>query len=96
MRDAVRIVLAFPGSDSPAFVVELAEVASFYDRLQRGVEVRISDRPEHGSFGWWLPPGVVYHSLEVRGVGESAGFFLGLAREVRFREATGADLNWPG
>ncbi len=81
----------------PRYVLQLEGVASFYDSLPRGAEVRISDWPRHGSFGWWLPADDPHHSVKVTAVGAGSGFFLALARRVVYRVADEPEaLNWPG
>jgi hypothetical protein len=97
LRGELRVFLSSNSPGSPTYVIQLEEVASFFDNLQRGAEVRISDWPEHGSFGWWLPADDPHHSVKVSGVGEGAGFFLGLARRVQYRIADDDEANnWPG
>jgi hypothetical protein len=97
MRGTARIYFRLEGDQSPKHVIELSEVASIFDGLQRGAEVRIYDSPEHGSFGWWLPPNEPHHSIRVSCVGDASGFFLALAKRVEYRFAgSGEALNWPG
>ncbi|HKB40227.1 MAG TPA: hypothetical protein VKD72_27605 [Gemmataceae bacterium] len=97
LRGEVRLFLRSEEGGSPTYVLRLAEVASFYDSLQRGAEVRISDWPTHGSFGWWLSADDPHHSVKVSGVGDRAGVFLALAKRVEYRVADQDEaLNWPG
>ena len=90
LRGEVRLFLLSEEDAVPRHVIQMNEVASFYDSLQRGAEIRISDLPEHGSFGWWLPPGNSHHSIKVSGVNDASGFFLALAKQVEYRFAGGA------
>jgi hypothetical protein len=97
LRGEVRMFFRLDDDVSPEHVIQMNEVASFFDNLQRGAEVRISDWPEHGSFGYWLPPNNPHHSIKVSGVEDGAGFFLALAKQVEFRLASRDEaLNWPG
>ncbi len=96
-RGDLRIYVRPVAKAGLCYVLHLEEVASFVDSLPRGVEVRISDRPEHGSFGWWLPAGDPHHSVQVATVGAGSGSFLALARRVVYRVADEAEaVNWPG
>ncbi|HEU5116651.1 MAG TPA: hypothetical protein VFT74_08235 [Isosphaeraceae bacterium] len=82
--------------NEPNRVLQLEEIAAYHDSLVRGPEVRISDRSNHGSFGWWLPPEEPHHSIKIVAVGCS-GFFLGLARRVIYRIPDEDEArNWPG
>ena len=93
----LRLFLRPVAQPGPCYVLQLEEVASFFDSLPRGAEVRVSDRPQHGSFGWWLPAGDTHHSVEVAAVGPASGVFLALARRVVYRIAHPPEaLNWPG
>ncbi len=92
-----RLFLRADGDASPKHVIQLDGVASFSQSLPCGTEVRISERPEHGSFGWWLPPDDPHRSIQVSGVGGGDGFFLALAKRVAYRFAGGVEAsNWPG
>jgi hypothetical protein len=92
----LRVYLHSPNGAQPMYILQLEEVASFYDGLTRGVEVRILDREEHGRFGWWLAPGDPHRTIEVAGVGPDDGFLLALARRVVYRKAADDEVtNWP-
>ena len=96
LKGELRVFLRGVAGGGPRYVLQLEDVASFSDSLLRGTEVRISDWPEHGSFGWWLPAGDTYHSVKVTAVGAEGGFFLALPRRVVYRIAGDAEaLNWP-
>ena len=96
-RREVRLFLHADGDTSPKYVIQLDEVASFYHNLQAGAEIRITDSPEHGSFGWWLPPNDPHRSIQVSRVGNEREFFLALAKRVEYRLAGSAEaINWPG
>lgn len=93
----LRLYLRPVADTAPHYVLQLEEVASYYDNLPRKVEVRISDWPTHGSFGWWLPADISHHSVKVSAVGAEAGFFLALARRIVYRVAGESEaINWPG
>jgi hypothetical protein len=93
----LRIYIRPVAKAGPHYVLQLEEVASFFDSLPRGAEVRISDWPKQGSFGWWLLAGDQHHSVQVAAVGAGAGFFMALARRVVYRVADESEaLNWPG
>ena len=93
----LRLYLHPVAAAAPHYVLQLEEVASFFDRLPRGAEVRITDWPEHGSFGWWLPGDDPHHSVMITAVGAEAGFFLALARRVVYRVGGESEaVNWPG
>jgi len=93
----LRLFLRPAGAAGPRYVLHLEEVASFCDSLQRGIEVRISDWPQHGSFGWWLPGDDPHHSVKVTAVSPGNGFFLALARRVVYRVAGESEAtHWPG
>lgn len=96
-RGELRVFLRPVAWPRPCYVLQLEEVASFFDGLPRGAEVRISDWPTHGSFGWWLPAGDPHRSVKVAAAGPGSGFLMALARRVVYRVA-GRDesLNWPG
>jgi hypothetical protein len=79
------------------YVIQFEEVAAFYDALPRGHEVRISDRPGPGSFGWWLASDGECRSVMVSANGAEPGLLLVLARRVEYRVAGAAEgTNWPG
>jgi hypothetical protein len=81
----------------PIYVLQLQEVASFFDSLPRGVEVRVRDSSEHGSFGWWLPADDPHRSVTISPVGNDSGVFVALARRTIYRiSANSEDANWPG
>src|SRR4051794_40454556 len=96
-KGELRLYFQPAASAKTHYVIQLEEVAAFYDTLPRGQEVRISDRPEHGSFGWWLPADDPHHSVQVTAAAGGGGFFLALARRVVYRIAGLAEAsNWPG
>jgi hypothetical protein len=96
-RGEVRLFLHAEGDTSPKHVIQLNEVASFFHSLQAGAEIRITERPEHGSFGWWLPPDDPHRSIKVSSVRNEREFFLALAKRVEYRFAGSAEaFNWPG
>jgi hypothetical protein len=93
----LRLYLRTVESPSPRYVLQLEQVASFFDSLRRGVGVRITERPEHGSFGWWIPTEEPHCSVQVTGVEPDSGFLIALARRVVYRVADdGEAYNWPG
>ena len=97
LQGELRVYLRHITKSGPHYVLQLEEVASFFDSLPRGVEVRITDYPEHGSFGWWLPAGDPHHSVKVATAGVGSGFFMALARRVVYRVAEESEaFNWPG
>jgi hypothetical protein len=98
LKGELRLYLQPAAAAGPCYVLQLEEVAAFYDRLPRGTVVRMSHSLEHGSFGWWLPPGDPHHQVKVATVTpEPAGCFLALARRVVYRLAERDEaLNWPG
>jgi hypothetical protein len=97
LQGELRLYLRPIAAPGPRYVLQLEEVASFFDSLPRGAEVRILDWPEHGSFGYWLPPDDPHHSVKVTAISEQSGFFLALARRVVYRVSDAAEtLNWPG
>ena len=77
LRGGLRLFLHSEEDIVSKYVIQLNEVASFHDSLQRGAEIRISDLPQHGSFGWWLPTDNPHHSIKVSGVGEGSGVGTG-------------------
>lgn len=92
----VRVFLRPLSGPGPVYALVLEGVAAFTDDLPRGAEVRLSDWPEHGSFGWWLPASDRHHSVKVWAV-DRPGFLLALARRVGYRLADEAEaVNWPG
>jgi hypothetical protein len=96
-RGEVRVFLHAEGDTSPKHIIQLEEVASFFHNLQAGAEIRITVRPEHGSFGWWLPPDDPHRSIKLSRIGNECEIFLALAKRVEYRFAGGAEaLNWPG
>jgi hypothetical protein len=97
LRGEVRIYLRPLLAADPVYVLQLEEVAAFHDNLPRGAEVRISDRPSPGSFGWWLPSDEPHHEIRIHATGPGSGFFLGLARRSVYRIADESEaINWPG
>jgi hypothetical protein len=97
LQGELRLYFRPLGVEGPAFVLQLEQVASFYDRLPRGMPVRITDHPEHGSFGWWLPAGDKHRSIQVSSIGSETGFFLALARRTVYHHADESEAsNWPG
>src|SRR5262249_18299389 len=93
----LRVYLRPVAETGPYYVLQLEDVASFFDSLPRGAEVRISDWPKHGSFGWWLPADDPHHSVKVAAIGAGSGFFMALARRVVYRLADESEaFNWPG
>jgi hypothetical protein len=93
----VRLFLHAEGDTSPKHVIQLDEVASFYHNLQAGAEIRITEWPEHGSFGFWLPPDDPHRKIKVSSAGNEREFFLALAKRVEYRFAgSGEAFNWPG
>jgi hypothetical protein len=97
LQGELRVYFRTVESPSPRYVLQLEQVASFYDSLRRGVEVRVTERPEHGSFGWWLPADDPHRSVQVTGVEIESGFLIALARRIVYRIADeGEAYNWPG
>jgi hypothetical protein len=93
----LRLMLAGNPNDRAEFVIQLEQVASFFDSFPRGVAVRVMNHPSQGSFGWWLGPNETYNQLELRPkTAETAGLFLALTKRVVYRTCRGQDLNWPG
>jgi hypothetical protein len=93
----LRLYLRPVASVEPHYVLQLEGAAAFYDSLPRGHEVRVSDWPEHGSFGWWLPADDPHRSVKVVAEGAGSGFLLALARHVVYRVAEEEEAyNWPG
>lgn len=93
----MRLFLRSQEEAGTAFVIQLVEVAAFFDSLERDTRVRITDSPDHGSFGWWLPAEDSHHSVRLSGVGDGTGLFLALARRVEYRTASDDEaINWPG
>jgi len=91
----LRLFLRLDEDAFPKYLIQMNAVASFYDSLQRGTEIRISHWPEHGSFGWRLKD--PHESIKISGVSVDSGMFLALAKQIEYRFANQAEaLNWPG
>jgi hypothetical protein len=97
-RDELRVVFA-SASGTPALVVELKGVHSFFDRGTANSGPVIAHVAEPGSFGWKLSAeeAARHKEVHINAKGDPANnLFRAIARSVRTRTGESDDRNFPG
>jgi hypothetical protein len=97
-KGQLNILLGSGIEPSPAYVLELHDMLSFWHNPTINAPVSISLEDGCGSFGWWLPSGFQCKQLRIAARSNvSQAILLALAKSVICRIANGpVDLNFPG